>query len=75
MDVKRNHHYATLATSRNRLKAKERHEGLTFQEQTELEDIDDSMDAIDDAVLAELDLVGARLASAENPMETVGAAL
>ncbi len=75
MNIANTSRYSSLGKSRNQLAAKERHEGLTAQEQVELDDIDKSMEELEQGFLDELGLVSADLGETENPMETVGTAL
>lgn len=75
MNIETTTRYSSLGKSRNQLAAKERHEGLTAQEQVELADIDRSMEELEQGFLDTLGMVEAGLPEAENPMETVGAAL
>ncbi len=75
MNIANTSRHLSLAKSRNQLAAKSRHEGLTAQEQVELDDIDKSMEELEQGFLDELGLVSADLGETENPMETVGAEL
>ena len=75
MNIANTTRYSALGKSRNQLAAKSRHEGLTAQEQVELDDIDRSMEELEQGFIDELGMVEASLTVTENPMETVGAAL
>ena len=75
MNIANTSRHLSLAKSRNQLAAKARHEGLTAQEQVELDDIDKSMEILEQGFLDELGMVEASLTATENPLETVEAAL
>ena len=75
MNIANTTRHLSLGKSRNQLAAKERHEGLTAQEQVELDDIDRNMEILEQGFIDELGMVEASLTVTENPLETVGAAL